>query len=138
MDKRSQARDHDHEQEHDQGRESAFVSSAAARYIRISPQKARLVADLVRDRFVGEALTILRHNEKRKASAIIEKALRSAIANAQNKVPSIDVDSLYIARIFVDQGPQFKRIRPAPMGRAFQILKRTSHVHVYLEDRKGR
>jgi large subunit ribosomal protein L22 len=117
---------------------SAFVSNAAARFIRISPQKARLVADLVRDRFVGEALTILRHNEKRKASAVIEKTLRSAIANAQNKVPSIDVDNLYIARIFVDQGPQLKRIRPAPMGRAFRILKRTSHIRVYLEDRKGR
>jgi large subunit ribosomal protein L22 len=134
MDKQSRAREHDHDQEP----QSAFVSSAVARFIRISPQKARLVADLVRDRFVGEALTILRHSEKRKASAIIEKTLRSAIANAQNKAPSIDVDNLYVARIFVDQGPQLKRIRPAPMGRAFRILKRTSHVHVYLEDRKGR
>ena len=118
--------------------EAAFVSSAVARYIRVSPQKARLVADLVRDRYVGEALTILRHSEKKKVSAIIEKTLRSAIANAQNKVPSIDVDGLYVARIYIDQGPMFKRIRPAPMGRAFRILKRTSHVHVYLQDRKGR
>ena len=118
--------------------ETPFVSSAVARYIRISAQKTRLVADMVRDRYVGEALTILRHSEKKKASAIIEKTLRSAIANAQNKVPSIDVDNLYVARIFVDQGPQLKRIRPAPMGRAFRILKRTSHVRVYLEDRKGR
>jgi large subunit ribosomal protein L22 len=118
--------------------ETPFVSSAVARYIRISAQKTRLVADMVRDRYVGEALTILRHSEKRKASAVIEKTLRSAIANAQNKVPSIDVDALYVARIFVDQGPQLKRIRPAPMGRAFRILKRTSHIHVYLEDRKGR
>jgi len=136
MDKRSQGSAHAHQEE--RGGESAFVSSAVARFIRISPQKARLVADLVRDRFVGEALTILRYSEKRKASAIVEKTLRSAIANAQNKVPSVDVDNLYVARIFVDQGPQLKRIRPAPMGRAFRILKRTSHVHVYLEDRKGR
>ena len=136
MDKRSQGSAHAHQE--GQGGESAFVSNAVARFIRISPQKARLVADLVRDRFVGEALTILRHSEKRKASAIIEKTLRSAIANAQNKAPSVDVDNLSVARIFVDQGPQLKRIRPAPMGRAHRILKRTSHVHVYLEDRKGR
>ncbi|MBN2206936.1 MAG: 50S ribosomal protein L22 [Candidatus Aminicenantes bacterium] len=136
MDKRSPAAPGAHPE--GAASEAAFVSSAVARYIRISPQKARLVADLVRDRYVGEALTILRHGEKRKASAVIEKTLRSAIANAQNKVPAVDVDNLYVARIYVDQGPQFKRIRPAPMGRAFRILKRTSHVHVYLQDRKGR
>ena len=138
MAKRSPAAPAPHAHPEGAAPEAPFVSSAVARYIRISAQKTRLVADMVRDRYVGEALTILRHSEKRKASAVIEKTLRSAIANAQNKVPSIDVDALYIARIFVDQGPQLKRIRPAPMGRAFRILKRTSHVHVYLEDRKGR
>ncbi len=119
-------------------KESPFVSRAIARYVRISPQKARLVADLIRDRYVGEALTILRFSEKKKASLIIEKVLRSAIANAQQKSPQVDVDDLYISRIFVNQGPQMKRIRPAPMGRAYRILKRTSHVYIYLEEKKGR
>jgi len=119
-------------------KESFFVSRAVAKYVRISPQKARLVADLIRDRYVGEALTILRFSAKKKSSLIIEKVLRSAIANAQQKSPQIDVDELYISRIFVNQGPQMKRIRPAPMGRAYRILKRTSHVTIYLEEKKGR
>ncbi|MFQ6037780.1 MAG: 50S ribosomal protein L22, partial [Candidatus Aminicenantales bacterium] len=68
---------------------------------------------------------------------MIEKVLRSAIANAQQKVPNIDVDNLFISKIFVNQGPQWKRYRAAPMGRAARILKRTSHVHIYLEERKG-
>jgi large subunit ribosomal protein L22 len=104
----------------------------------LSAQKGRLVADLIRDRFVGEALTILHFSNKKKISLIIEKVLRSAIANAQQKVPDIDVDNLYISKIYVDEGPQMKRIRPAPMGRAFRIIKRTSHVHIYLEEKKGR
>ncbi len=119
-------------------KEEAIVSKAAGRYIHISPQKARLVADLIRDRFVGEALTILRFSEKRKASAIIEKVLRSAIANAQQKSPEVDVDHLFIAKVFVNEGPRMKRIRPAPMGRVYRVLKRSSHVHIYLEERKGR
>lgn len=115
-----------------------FVSRAVARYVRIAPQKCRLVANLIRDRYVGEALTILRFSEKQKAHSILEKALRSAIANAQQKLPNIDVDNLYISRIFVNQGPQMKRIRPAPMGRAYRIIKRTSHIHIFLEEKKGR
>ena len=118
--------------------ETPFVSHAIGRYIRVSPQKARLVADLVRDRFVGEALTILRFSEKKKASQIIEKVLRSAIANAQQKVPNLDVDNLFIGRIYINQGPQMKRIRPAPQGRAYRIQKKMSHVHIYLEEKKGR
>jgi large subunit ribosomal protein L22 len=119
-------------------KENSFVSRAIARYIRISPQKAQLVADLIRDRYVGEALTILHFSEKKKASLIIEKVLRSAIANAQQKASHIDVDNLYISQVFINQGPQMKRIRPAPMGRAYRIIKRTSHIHIYLEERKGR
>ncbi len=117
--------------------EQNLVSHAIGRHIRMSPQKSRLVADLIRDRYVGEALTILRFSEKKKISGIIEKVLRSAIANAQQKVPNIDVDQLYISKIHIDGGPMMKRIRPAPMGRAYRILKRTSHVHIYLEE-KGR
>lgn len=118
--------------------EHNIVSRAATKYVRISPQKCRLVTDLIRDRYVGEALTILHFSKKKKASLIVEKVLRSAIANAQQKVPNIDVDNLYIGNIYVSQGPQMKRFRAAPMGRVSRILKRTSHVHIYLEERKGR
>ncbi len=118
-------------------RDFPFVSKATGRFIRVSPQKARLVADLVRDRFVGEALTILKFNQKRKASGIVEKVLRSAVANAQTKSPNIDVDDLYITEIHIDDGPQAKRIRPAPMGRAYRVIKRSSHIHVYLNEKKG-
>ncbi len=118
-------------------RDLTFVSRATGRFIRVSPQKCRLVADLIRDRFVGEALTILKFNEKRKASAIVEKVLRSAMANAQTKSPNLDVDDLYIADIEVDGGPQMKRIRPAPMGRAYRVIKRSSHLRVFLNERKG-
>ena len=114
------------------------IAQAVARHVRISPQKCRLVADQVRDRYVGEALTILSFSKKKKASAIMEKALRSAVANAQQKSPDIDVDNLYISEVFVNQGPQWKRFRAAPMGRAARILKKTSHVHIYLDERKGR
>jgi large subunit ribosomal protein L22 len=115
-----------------------FVAHAVTKHVRVSAQKCRLVADLIRDRFVGEALTILHFSEKKKSSLIIEKTLRSAIANAQQKVPNIDVDSLFIAKAYIDQGPAWKRIRPAPMGRAYRVQKRTSHVHIYLEEKKGR
>ena len=115
-----------------------IIARAAARFVRMSPQKGRLVADLIRDRFVGEALTILRFSDKKKISGIIEKVLRSAIANAQQKSPDLDVDKLFIASIHVDGGPMMKRIRPAPMGRAYRLLKRTSHVHISLEEKKGR
>lgn len=114
------------------------IARAMARFVRISPQKCRLVADLIRDRYVGEALTILHFSQKKKASGIVGKVLRSAIANAQQKVPNIDVDNLYIAGIMVNQGPQWKRFRPAPMGRSARILKRTSHVQIYLTEKKGR
>ncbi len=117
--------------------EQNIVSRAAAKYVRISPQKCRLVADLIRDRFVGEALTILHFSKKKKASQIVEKVLRSAIANAQQTGPNVDVDNLFISKVYVDQGPQMKRFRAAPMGRVARILKRTSHVQITLEERKG-
>lgn len=118
--------------------EQNITYRAVGRYVKIAPQKCRLVTDLIRDRYVGEALTILHFSKKKKASAIVEKVLRSAIANAQQKVSNIDVDNLYVSAIFVNQGPQMKRFRAAPMGRALRILKRTSHVHVFLEQKKGR
>jgi len=115
-----------------------IASYAAAKHIRISPQKCRLVADLVRDRYVGEALTILNFSRKKKASTIVQKVLRSAVANAQQKSPDTDVDNLFISEVFVNQGPQWKRFRAAPMGRAARIIKRTSHIHIYLEEKKVR
>ena len=115
-----------------------IIAKAASRHVRISAQKCRLVADLIRDRYVGEARTILQFSSKRKASAIVIKVLNSAIANAQQKDPNLDVDNLYLSRIFVNQGPQWKRFRAAPMGRSQRILKRTSHVHIFLEEKKGR
>jgi large subunit ribosomal protein L22 len=115
-----------------------FLSHAVTRHVRVSTQKTRLVADQVRERYVGEALTILRFSQKKKSALVIEKTLRSAIANAQQKSPGLDVDTLVVAKVAIDQGPAWKRIRPAPMGRAFRILKRTSHVHVYLVERKGK
>lgn len=117
--------------------EQTHLSHSIARYVRMSPQKGRLVADLIRNRYVGEALTILKFNEKKKISGIVEKVLRSAIANAQQKAPEVDVDKLYVSEIHIDGGPSAKRVRPAPQGRAYRILKRTSHVHIYLNE-KGR
>ncbi len=114
---------------------ATHLSHAVARYVRMSPQKSRLVADLVRDRYVGEALTILRFNERKKISAVLEKVLRSAIANAQQASPNVDVDTLVVSRIQINGGPMAKRIRPAPMGRAYRVQKRTSHVHIYLSEK---
>lgn len=116
--------------------EKNIISHAEAKYVRISAQKCRLVADLIRDRYVGEALTILNFSKKKKAGTIVEKVLRSAVANAQMKVSDTDVDNLYISEIYVNQGPMWKRFRAAPMGRAVRILKRTSHIHVSLEEKE--
>jgi large subunit ribosomal protein L22 len=106
---------------------------AMARHARMSPQKARLVIDLIRGQRAEEALQILRYTKKRVARDI-EKVLRSAIANAEHKAEdageSLDVDRLYVSRCFVNEGPRWKRLRPAPMGRAFRYQKRTSHIVV--------
>jgi len=103
---------------------------ARARFIRVSPQKARLVVDLIRGQRAEDALQILRFTKKRVARDI-EKTLRSAIANAERKAEdsgeSLDVDALFVTRCFVNEGPRWKRLRPAPMGRAFRYQKRTSH-----------
>ncbi len=107
-------------------------AKAVAKYIRISPQKARLIADLVRGREVESAINTLRFMPK-KGARIIRKVIESAIANAAQN-DSIDVDTLYVKRIFVDGGPMLKRIRPRAMGRATKILKRTSHITVLLEE----
>lgn len=105
---------------------------AVTRYVRISPRKARLVTELIKGKPVEEALTILRFVPK-KAARLVDKTLRSAVANAEQN-PNIDVDTLYIKRIFVDGGPTMKRWRPRAMGRATKIIKRTSHITVILDE----
>src|SRR5438128_7572413 len=106
---------------------------ALARHVRMSPQKARLVIDLIRGQKVQDALQTLRYTPKR-AAKHIEKVLRSAVANAEKKAEDagapLDVDQLYVSKAFVNEGPRWKRLRPAPMGRAFRYQKRTSHIVV--------
>ena len=107
--------------------------TAKTRFMRISPYKVRLVADMVRGKPVGIARDLLTLTDK-KASGLVKKLIDSAVANAsQNK--EIDVDNLYVGRIFVDQGPTWKRFRPRSMGRFNRILKRTSHITVVLKEK---
>jgi large subunit ribosomal protein L22 len=106
---------------------------ALARHVRLSPQKARLVIDLIRGQRVQDALQTLRYTPKRAAKPI-EKVLRSAVANAERKADDagapLDVDQLFVSKCFVNEGARWKRLRPAPMGRAFRYQKRTAHVWV--------
>src|ERR1700754_2247382 len=110
-----------------------IAAHALAKHVRMSPQKARLVIDLIRGRKVQDALQTLRFTPKR-AARPIEKLLRSAIANAERKAEdagaSLDVDELYVSRCFVNEGSRWKRLRPAPMGRAFRYQRRTAHIVV--------
>jgi len=107
-------------------------AKAVAKYIRISPQKARLIADVVRGKNVAEALTTLRFMPK-KGALLLKKVLESAVANAdQNE--SIDIDTLYVKKIEINGGPMLKRFRPRAMGRAARILKRTSHITVIVAE----
>ncbi len=108
---------------------------AEARYIRTSAQKARLVVDLIRGQRAGEAITILKTTNKR-MSASVEKVLRSAIANAENRHNDVDVDTLYVTEAYVNEGPRSKRIRPAPMGRAYRYQRRTAHIVVKVGDKE--
>lgn len=108
---------------------------ATARYIRTSAQKAGLVLALIRGKDVNRALATLKY-AKKSVAGDIEKLLRSAIANAQQKDGfSGDVDRLYVAACYANQGPSQKRVRPAPMGRAFRVLKRTAHLTVQVAER---
>src|SRR6266849_5295917 len=106
---------------------------AIARHVRMSPQKARLVIDLIRGQKAQDALQSLRYTPKR-AAKHIEKVLRSAIANAERKADDsgspLDVDRLFVSKAYVNEGSRWKRLRPAPMGRAFRYQKRTAHIFV--------
>jgi len=111
---------------------------ATSRYIRTSAQKAKLVLDQIRGRDVTQALAALKFSSKMVARDI-EKVLRSAIANAQQQEGfSGDVDRLFVAQAWANQGPSMKRIRPAPMGRAFRVVKRTAHLTVGVAERPGK
>ena len=107
---------------------------AEARFIRVSAQKARLVIDLIRGEQAGRAITILRGTNKRIAPTV-EKVLRSAIANAENRSDDVDVDDLYVTEAYVNEGPRLKRIRPAPMGRAYRYQRRMAHIVVTVGDK---
>ncbi|MBL6751195.1 MAG: 50S ribosomal protein L22 [Nevskia sp.] len=110
-------------------------TQAVLKFVRLSPYKGRLLADLVRGKPVSEALDALKFSRQR-AAGIIRKVLESAIANAENN-DGADVDELKIAEIMVDEGPTMKRIRPRAKGRADRILKRTSHITIRVSDGRG-
>ena len=112
-----------------------IAAQATAKYVRTSAQKAGLVLALIRGSEVNQALAALRFSKK-KIARDIEKVLRSAIANAQQK-PGFggDVERLYVTACYADQGPSQKRVRPAPMGRAFRVVKRTAHLTVSVAER---
>ena len=105
------------------------MHKAEARYVRTSPQKARLVVDMIRGQKAGQAINILRSANKRIAP-MVEKVLRSAIANAENRSSDVDVDKLVVTEAYVNEGPRMKRIRPAPMGRAYRYQRRMAHIVV--------
>jgi large subunit ribosomal protein L22 len=111
---------------------------AEARFMRVSPQKARLVLDLIKGRRVEDALNTLAFTKKRVAPTI-EKLVRSAVENANylstEKGVDVDVDNLYVKRAVASDGPRMKRIRPAPMGRAYRYVRRIAHIEIELAER---
>lgn len=111
---------------------------AEARFMRVSPQKARLVLDLIKGRRVEDALNTLAFTKKRVAPTI-EKLVRSALENANylstEKGIDVDVDNLYVKRAVANDGPRMKRIRPAPMGRAYRYVRRIAHIEIELAER---
>ena len=111
-------------------------AKAKARFVRISPRKARVVADLVRGKDVGEALDVLSFT-RRSAAPHIKKLIESAVANAKQASSAVDVDSLYVKQLTVDMGPMghMRRWRPRAMGRATRVVKGMSHISVVLDIR---
>lgn len=113
-------------------------SRAVLRFARVSPQKARLVADLVRGRDVAEAIEVLTFTQK-KSAPMIKKLLESAVANAEVAAEradeEVDIDDLFVKTIYVDGGPTLRRFRPRAQGRATPVLKKTSHITVELATR---
>src|SRR5450432_3076731 len=111
---------------------------AQTRYVRVSPQKARLVLELIKGKRVEDALNTLMFTKKRVA-AKVEKLLRSAVENANylsaEKNFDVDLDQLYVKNAIANDGPRMKRVRPAPMGRAFRFVRRIAHLEIVLAER---
>ena len=112
----------------------ANEARAVVKYARISPRKVKIVADLIRNKDVDEALAIVKFTPKA-SSEVLEKLLKSAIANAENN-HNMKHENLYIAEIYANQGPTLKRIRPAAKGSAVRIRKRTSHITIVLKEKE--
>jgi large subunit ribosomal protein L22 len=110
-----------------------YVSIGTARYVRVAPRKARLVADLIRGKNVIEARTILEYANRPSAAPHVLKLLDSVLAEAEREHHG-EIEDLVVAKIFVDGGPSMKRIQPRAMGRAFRIIKRTSHITIGLKE----
>ena len=106
-------------------------ATAKVTYVRIAPRKVQIVLDLIRNQPADKAMAILKHTPK-SASEVLEKLLKSAIANAEQK--DMDVSKLSVAACSVDQGPTLKRIRPMSKGRAYRINKKTSHINITLKE----
>ncbi len=106
---------------------------AINKYIRMSPLKVRVVLDLIRDKNVEEAMAIMEHTN-RAAAVVINKVLKSAVANAENNL-ELDRDSLYVSECYCGPGPTLKRFQPHAQGRAFSIMKRTTHITVVVKER---
>lgn len=115
-------------------------AKAKARFVRVTPQKARRVVDLIRGKQAGEAVAVLKFAPQAAAEPVL-KTVQSAIANAvegaKRNSQRLDEQDLYIAEVFVDEGPTLKRFRPRAQGRASQILKRTSHITVVVAERES-
>lgn len=107
---------------------------AKVTHVRIAPRKVRVVIDLIRNKPVGEAIGILRNTPKA-ASPVVEKLLKSAMANAENNF-HMNVDNLYVSEVYADQGPTLKRIQARARGRAFRINKKTSHITLKLQEKE--
>ncbi len=111
-----------------------MIAIAKGRFLKVTPRKARLLVDLIRGKYTEEALSTLQFTPKR-AAKTVEGVLKSAIANAEQRA-DVNVDNLYVSKATVDGGPTLKRFRPAPMGRAVRVLKRTSHITIELDEKE--
>jgi len=109
-------------------------AKAIARQVRIAPRKVRLVVDLIRGKSIGEAYSILKNTPKR-SSLVVEKLLKSAVANAEHNY-QLEQENLIVKEVFVGEGKTMKRMQPHAQGRAFQILKRTSHIYLTVAERE--
>ncbi len=112
------------------------IATAKGKYLSMSARKVRLVIDSIRGMDVGEALSVLEFVRKQKAAKLIEKVLNSAISNAKEKFPNLDIDNLFVEECFVDEGPMLKRLRPGFRGIPRRIRKKTSHITIVLNERR--